>query len=93
MIWYFIRKYVMIWVVLLIGLGGMAMVVAGMELSYLLPRAIFWCGLLAAIQLYFEFKRKDIWPLFDNLRISKGLLFGIAIPCSLLLSFVAAVLL
>ena len=43
------------------------------------PRAVLWGGLFAAGQLFREFRKKNLWPLYDNLRITKPVLFGCTI--------------
>ena len=71
MIFYFVRKYVLLWIVLILGFTFTAVIIAGIPPQVHLPTTVFWGGLLAAGQLYREFRKKKIWPLYDNLRISK----------------------
>ena len=79
MVIYFIKKYVQIWLVFLIGLTGLTIFLARMPPGDAIPRAIFWGGVFAAVQLFMEFRKKKVWPLYDNLRISKKVLFGCVI--------------
>ena len=41
------------------------------------PRALFWSGLIAAVVTYRTFKRRNLWPLYDNLRLPKYVLLGL----------------
>lgn len=47
------------------------------DLSYLFPRAVFLGGLAGAIYTWYDFRKKSVWPLFDNLRYPKFLLLGL----------------
>ena len=86
MVFYFIRKYIHIWLVFVIGLTGLAIFFARMPLDEALPRGVLWGGVFAAGQLYREFKKKNLWPLYDNLRITKFVLLG----CTILVNTVLA---
>ena len=86
MIFYFLRKYISLWIVLCLSMGGMVMFFASFEISYLIPRVVFWTGFITAFQLYREFNNKNLWPLYDNLRISRFLLLGSMIVINFVLT-------
>ena len=65
MVWYLARKYVVLVLVLAIL---MLMVPFGMSLRQSVVQAFFWSGLAAAPLTYWEFRRRTLWPLYDNLR-------------------------
>jgi len=47
------------------------------DLAYALPRSFFWGGLFAAGYTWYQFREKNLWPLYDNLRIPKYILLGV----------------
>lgn len=47
------------------------------DLAYLFPRAVFLGGLSGAIYTWYDFRQRNMWPLFDNLRYSKFVLLGL----------------
>jgi len=76
MIIYLLRKY--IWLMLVIAgvMTAFPMVGADVSLRQALPRGVLWSGFLAAGIVYYEFKRLNLWPLYDNLRLSRFMLLG-----------------
>lgn len=75
MILYLIRKYALLYVliVLMMTFIGMA---GRIPLDVALPKAALYSGFFAAGMTWFEIRRKGLWPLYDNLRIPRKLLFG-----------------
>jgi hypothetical protein len=55
---------------------GVMMIGSAMPLRGVLHRALFWGALAAAPLTFYELRRRNLWPLFDNLRIPKYLLLG-----------------
>lgn len=47
------------------------------DLPYLFPRAVFLGSLAGSVYTWYDFRERNIWPLFDNLRHSKFLLLGL----------------
>lgn len=45
--------------------------------SYVIPRGVFIGGIFGGIYTFYDFKRRNIWPLFDNFRYPKGLLLSV----------------
>lgn len=43
---------------------------------YFVSRGFFWGGLFGGFYTYYDFKKKKIWPVFDNLQYSKTLLIA-----------------
>lgn len=73
---YFARKYVSIWLVLLFGVGFMLSLSSGIAgMVPMLPAALVFSGLLAFLQLWWEFRRNKIWPAYHNIGINAGVLF------------------
>ncbi len=76
MIWYLARKYVVLVLVLAIL---MLMVPLGMSLRQSVVQAFFWSGLAAAPLTYWEFRRRTLWPLYDNLRLPRWILLALLV--------------
>ena len=81
---YFFQTYALIWLVFMAALSMMSILIAQMEWTRVLPNAALWGGLLAAAQTYREFKEKNLWPLYDNLQISKPVLLILTLVATLL---------
>jgi|GEM_PF-911879 len=41
--------------------------------EYVIARGFFFGGVFGGVYTFFDFKKRNIWPLFDNLRYSKYL--------------------
>ena len=87
MIFYFIRKYSLILIIMIIGLSGLTILLGIFSWQESISRAIFWGGLFSVLQVYREFRYKNLWPVFDSLQISKYWLLGSASAFSTFLSF------
>ena len=74
MIWYLARKYVALVLVLAVVLM-LGPAFFGTSPGETVMQAFFWSGLAAAPLTYWEFRRRHLWPLYDNLRLPRwGLL-------------------
>lgn len=74
MIVYLTQQYYINVSVFILGLAFFP-VLSGIDPSYVLPRVMFWGGIFGGIYTFYNFKRRNIWPLYDNLRYPKYLLF------------------
>ena len=74
MIFYLFRKYFAVMLVPAAALAVIPVTVARMPARIALSQAVFRSGLFAALVIYFEFKRRGLWPLYDNLGLPKNLL-------------------
>lgn len=75
MILYLIRKFALLYVAIILMMTFIAMA-GGVPSSAALPKATFYAGFFAAGMTWFEIRRKGLWPLYDNLRISPWMVFG-----------------
>lgn len=68
---YLVRHYILttIGVAAFMTLG--ALWSGRIELDTTLRQALFWGPIVAALVVYREFTSRGIWPLYDNLRISR----------------------
>ncbi|HKJ34236.1 MAG TPA: hypothetical protein VKA34_20585 [Balneolales bacterium] len=87
MVAYLAQKYFINTLVFVLGLVILPLLFWG-DTIYLIPKALFWGGLFGGIYTFFEFRKKHIWPLYDNLGYSKYLLFLILFITLQILSFV-----
>ena len=78
MIWYLARKYVAVVLVLAVVLM-MAPAAFGTSPGEVAGRAFFWSGLAAAPLTYWEFRRRSLWPLYDNLRLPRWVLLALLV--------------
>jgi hypothetical protein len=85
MILYVAKKYLVILIFLVFLLTLVPVVWARMDLHSILPSAVFWGGPAAAILVDLQFRRKEIWPLYDNLGFSRYKILGSLIAACLLL--------
>lgn len=67
MVFYFVRTYVIVLALLTLLLMG-ALVIVRLPVSVAWPYAISAGSLLSAVLVYREFERRNIWPLYHNLR-------------------------
>lgn len=75
MILYLIRKYALLYVAIILMMVFIGM--AGeIPVSVALPKAALYAGVFASVMTWFELRRKGLWPLYDNLRISRPVVFG-----------------
>lgn len=75
MILYAARKYATNTLVLT-ALLTLLPVMFGSSLTGILPSALFWGSAGAAGYTYWRFRKKKIWPLYDNLRVPRLALLG-----------------
>ncbi|NBC26199.1 MAG: hypothetical protein GVY08_05025 [Bacteroidetes bacterium] len=76
MIHYLAKKYYSNSVVFFVGFFILPWFSFG-DFYYLFPRAVFLGGLASAIYTWYDFRQRNLWPLFDNLRYPKFLLIGL----------------
>lgn len=76
MVSYLVKKYYVNSVVFFVGFIIFPYLSYG-DLPYLLPRAVFLGGLASSVYTWYDFRKRNLWPLFDNLRHSKFLLLGL----------------
>ena len=76
MIFYLVRKYVGILLVLAALLSAVPALFGGMTLGEAALRAFFWSALAAAPLTYWELRRHSLWPLYDNLRLPRFVLLA-----------------
>lgn len=86
MILYIARKYFMLVALFAAGLAALPLLFARWPVREAAVSALFWTSSLAGAAVYWEFKRRDIWPLFDNLRLSRWLLLTTLIAGNLILT-------
>ena len=75
MIWYLARKYAALVLVLAILLM-MAPMAFGTSPGEVVGKAFFFSSLAAAPLTYWEFRRRNLWPLYDNLRLPRFMLLA-----------------
>lgn len=75
MIRYAARKYTANTLVFTVGFALLP-VVFGSSLTDVLPTALFWGSAVAAGYTYWRFRKKNLWPLYDNLRVPRFTLLG-----------------
>lgn len=75
MILYLIRKYALLYVAVILMMVSIGMA-GGVPVSVALPKATLYAGIFASVMTWFEIRRKGLWPLYDNLCISRPLVFG-----------------
>jgi hypothetical protein len=91
MVAYLIKRLLGVWLPL-IPIMAIGSVPYGASPLGLLGSVVFWSGLVAAIYIYFVFRRKGLWPLYDNLRLPKlAILIGFVCTTSFV-SFIVALL-
>lgn len=84
MILYLVRIYALLYVLVILMMTFIG-VAGGVELPVALPKAALYSGVVAAGLTWFEIRRKGLLPLYDNLRISRTLVFGGLIGSSILI--------
>lgn len=78
MIWYLARKYIALVLVLAVLMALLPTVTGiGTSLRQTVVQAFFWSGLAAAPLTYWEFRRRNLWPLYDNLRLPRWALLAL----------------
>ncbi len=78
MIWYLARKYIVLVLVLAI-LMVLLPTTLGTSPRQAVWQAFFWSGLAAAPLIYWEFRRRTLWPLYDNLRLPRWILLALLV--------------
>lgn len=80
MILYLVRTYVGILIVLAVLLMVLP-TLFGIALRDTVLEAFFWSGLASAPLTYWEFRRRNLWPLYDNLRLPRFALLVLLVGC------------
>lgn len=86
MISYLIRKYLSVLIWITVGLGFFPLVLSGLPPSEIAPSALFWGGVFSVIYIYHRFNRLNLWPLYENLRLSRWMLIGCLLLTTTVLS-------
>ena len=91
MIVYLLRKYAGIMLVVAVLLMARPLLF-GRTLSEAAPMAFFWSGLAAAPLTYWELRRHQLWPLYDNLRLPRLALLALLVGATEVLVLLALLL-
>ncbi len=75
MILYLARKYIAN-TLILTAVFALLPLLFGSSFSSILPTALFWGSAGAAGYTYWRFRKKKVWPLYDNLRLPRFVLLG-----------------
>lgn len=75
MIFYLTRKYLANTLVFAAVFGLLPVLFGGSATAILVP-ALFWGSAAAAGYTYWRFRKKQVWPLYDNLRLPPIILLG-----------------
>lgn len=75
MILYLARSYLMN-TLTFAALFGVVPVLLGSPPTGILVPALFWGSAAAAGYTYWRFRKKQVWPLYDNLRLPPVILLG-----------------
>ncbi|MCS4121951.1 hypothetical protein [Salinibacter ruber] len=75
MIVYLARKYLANSLVFAAAFGLLPVLFGGSLTATLVP-ALFWGSAAAAGYTYWRFRKKQVWPLYDNLRLPPVILLG-----------------
>ena len=75
MVLYLVRKYYINSLIFFVGFIIFPYARFG-DFHDLFPKAVFLGGLAGAIFTWYDFRKKHLWPLFDNLQHSKFLILG-----------------
>lgn len=67
---YFINALVFVW-----GLSIIP-ILSGWNFISVIHQALFWGGIFGAIYTFYYFKKRNVWPLFDNLKYPRYLLLS-----------------
>lgn len=86
MISYLIQKYLSVLIWIMVGLGFFPVALSGLPLAEIAPSALFWSGVFSAIYIYRRFNRLNLWPLYENLRLSRWMLIGCLLLTTTVLS-------
>jgi hypothetical protein len=85
MILYLVKNYVLILTVVVLPMTVFTIARGDIPVDVALPQAVFFGGFISAALTYLEFRRRRIWPLYDNLQISRFGLLGALVGATLLL--------
>ncbi|MFQ5572409.1 MAG: hypothetical protein ACE5G0_22270 [Rhodothermales bacterium] len=77
MILYLVRTYVGIVLVLAMLMMVGPVIVLGVSPGGVFLSALFWSSLAAAPLTYWDLRRRDLWPLYDNLRLPRFVLLAL----------------
>ena len=83
MILYLVRTFTLLYVLVVLMMTFIP-VAGGVPIAIALPKAALYAGFIAAGMTWFEIHRKGLWPLYDNLRISRRNVFAGLIGSSVL---------
>jgi len=75
---YLVRKYVALVLVLAVLMMPFPIIV-GTSVPVVVAQAFFWSGLATAPLTYWEFRRRNLGPLYDNLRLPKWILLALLV--------------
>lgn len=81
MIIYIARRYFFTVLVFTALFALLPLAVGAGSLLEILPSAVFWGGLVAVLVVYWNFRRRNLWVLYDNLRLPKFVLLGVLMGC------------
>lgn len=76
MIWYLVRKYLVLTVVISFAIAFMAGVMGIAPRPNVIFKALFWGGAIATFATYQLFKWENLWVLYANLGMSRYVLLG-----------------
>jgi hypothetical protein len=77
MILYLVKKYLSTAVILTVALTIVPNIMFKIPIRAILPYAILFSWFISPAVIYYEFKNQNIWPLYDNLLMSKFFLLGL----------------
>lgn len=85
---YIIRKYLFTLAVIVLALVLLPAGVAMVPLRDVIPSAFLWGGFATAIYIWWDFDRRNLWALTDNLRLPRHVLIACFLTFSTVLSIV-----
>ncbi len=90
MVIYLIKRLIGVWLPLVFVMGFGPYFRYGVPLTDVLGKAMFWAGFVAAGYIYFHFRRRKTWPLYDNLQLSKLAILALFVCATTIVSFLPA---
>ena len=88
MILYLAKAYLFIFFAIGLVVSLVPVLFGNMPIIKIIPRTLFISGLGAGAIVYWYFKQRNLWPLYDNLRIPKYLILGACILSTQILNAV-----
>jgi len=88
MIWYLVRKYLTLTVLISLAIAVMAVLLGVATGRALVFKSLFWGGAIATFATYQLFKWENLWVLYANLGMSRYVLLGILFGAVQLLNVV-----